>query len=83
MPLSNGRAIKLTTSLYYTPSGVSIHGQGITPDIEILADPTLDLLAGISSHETDAGAALLQGDSQLRAALELLREDRVMHSKAQ
>ncbi len=83
MPLSNGRAIKLTTSLYYTPSGVSIHGQGITPDIEILADTTLDLLAGISSHETDAGAALLQGDSQLRAALELLREDRVMHSKAQ
>jgi len=83
MPLSNGRAIKLTTSLYYTPSGVSIHGQGITPDIEILADPTRDLLAGISSHETDAGAALLQGDSQLRAALELLREDRVMQSKAQ
>jgi len=26
---------------------------------------------------------LLQGDSQLRAALELLREDRVMQSKAQ
>jgi carboxyl-terminal processing protease len=82
MPLSNGRAIKLTTSLYYTPSGVSIHGQGITPDVEILADPTRDLLAGINSHETDAGAALLQGDSQLRAALELLQEDRVMQSKA-
>jgi len=81
MPLSNGRAIKLTTSLYYTPSGVSIHGQGITPDIEIVADPTKDLLAGITSHETDAGAALLQSDSQLRAALELIREERVMQSK--
>jgi len=82
MPLSNGRAIKLTTSLYYTPSGVSIHGQGITPDVELVPDPTLDLLAGVSSHETDAGAALLQGDSQLRAALELVQEERVMQSKA-
>ena len=81
MPLSNGRAIKLTTSLYYTPSGVSIHGQGITPDILILPDPTHDLLAGITSHETDAGAAMLQGDSQLRAALDLLKDDRVMQSK--
>jgi len=81
MPLSNGRAIKLTTSLYYTPSGVSIHGQGITPDIEIVADPTQDLLAGITSHETDAGAALLQSDSQLRAALQLVQEERVMQSK--
>lgn len=81
MPLSNGRAIKLTTSRYYTPSGTSIHGQGITPDIEISADPTRDLLAGISAHKTDAGAALLQGDSQLSAAFELLQEDRVMQSK--
>jgi carboxyl-terminal processing protease len=81
MPLSNGRAIKLTTSLYYTPSGVSIHGKGISPDIEIVADPVLDQLASITSHETDAGAALLQGDSQLRAALELLQEERVMQSK--
>ena len=31
-PLAGG-AIKLTTSRYYTPSGVSIHAKGITPDI--------------------------------------------------
>ena len=85
MPLSNGRAIKLTTSRYYTPSGASIHGSGITPDVEIVADPTRDLLAGITSHQTDAGAALLQGDTQLRAAFDLLvndmtREDRVVQS---
>jgi carboxyl-terminal processing protease len=72
MPLSEGRAIKLTTSRYFTPSGKSIHGLGITPDVEILADPTLDMLAGIGSHETDAGTALLQGDTQLRAAVTLL-----------
>lgn len=28
-------AIRLTTAKYYTPSGVSIHGIGISPDIEI------------------------------------------------
>ena len=33
MPLSHGGAIKLTTSRYFTPSGVSIHGKGINPDI--------------------------------------------------
>jgi carboxyl-terminal processing protease len=35
MPLSDDRAIKLTTSLYYTPSGVSINHRGIAPDIEL------------------------------------------------
>ena len=36
LPLGETRAIKLTTSLYFTPSGRSIQAQGITPDI--LAD---------------------------------------------
>ncbi|HIF11268.1 MAG TPA: S41 family peptidase [Sneathiellales bacterium] len=33
IPLAGQGAIKLTTSLYYTPSGRSIQAQGITPDI--------------------------------------------------
>jgi carboxyl-terminal processing protease len=33
LPLAEKRAIKLTTSLYYTPSGRSIQAQGIEPDI--------------------------------------------------
>ncbi len=33
MPLTGGGAVKLTTSRYYTPSGASINGEGITPDI--------------------------------------------------
>ncbi len=35
LPLDETRAIKLTTSLYFTPSGRSIQAQGITPDIEV------------------------------------------------
>jgi carboxyl-terminal processing protease len=33
MPLAHGGAVKLTTSRYFTPSGASIHGKGIVPDI--------------------------------------------------
>jgi carboxyl-terminal processing protease len=38
IPLSEERAVKLTTSLYYTPSGVSINHRGIAPDIELPAE---------------------------------------------
>ncbi|WP_418964506.1 S41 family peptidase [Cetobacterium sp.] len=33
LPLPDGDGIKLTIAKYYTPSGVSIHGKGIEPDI--------------------------------------------------
>ncbi len=35
IPVTNDRAIKLTTALYFTPSGRSIQAQGIEPDIEV------------------------------------------------
>ncbi len=35
IPLSDGSAVKLTISKYYTPSGRNIHGVGITPDIKV------------------------------------------------
>jgi carboxyl-terminal processing protease len=35
IPLGDGTAFKLTTSLYYTPSGRSIQATGIDPDIEV------------------------------------------------
>ena len=41
IPLRGGRdgALRLTTQRYYTPSGASIQGMGITPDIFISAVP--------------------------------------------
>jgi carboxyl-terminal processing protease len=35
IPIDNESAIKLTTALYYTPSGTSIQAKGIQPDISV------------------------------------------------
>ncbi len=35
LPMQGGTALKLTTALYYTPSGRSIQAEGIIPDIEL------------------------------------------------
>ncbi len=40
MPLPGNGAMRLTTARYYTPSGRSIQGQGITPDVEVAATRT-------------------------------------------
>lgn len=38
-PLKDGSALRLTTSKYFTPSGRSIHGEGIIPDVEVPFEP--------------------------------------------
>lgn len=35
VPLSDGSALKMTTSEYYSPNGVTIHEVGVSPDVEI------------------------------------------------
>lgn len=35
LPLSESRAVKLTTALYFTPNGRSIQAEGIEPDIQV------------------------------------------------
>jgi len=35
VPLRDGSAVRLTTSKYYTPSGQSIHGKGLEPDVVV------------------------------------------------
>lgn len=76
MPLSKGRAIKLTTSRYYTPSGDSIHEVGVTPDVEIEETPGFPDLSLSGGLDREA-------DAQLREALQQLKPRAVMHSNAQ
>ena len=45
IPLAENGALRLTTALYYTPSGKSIQGKGITPDIKV-EQPLPDDLKG-------------------------------------
>ena len=40
MPLPGNGAMRLTTARYYTPSGRSIQGLGITPDVEVASSRT-------------------------------------------
>ncbi len=67
MPLDHGRALKLTTSLYYTPSGVSINHRGIAPDIETERDPKPPAVP------PPAGAPLLERDPEVKRAVQELR----------
>ncbi len=55
MPLEDGQALKLTTSRYYTPAGVSIHERGLEPDVELPAQPAAALNGEGSPLERDAG----------------------------
>jgi carboxyl-terminal processing protease len=75
MPLSRGRAIKLTTSHYFTPSGDSIHQKGILPDV---------VVEGAREYPSASSSAAVdrEHDAQLIEALEQLRNQRVMHSQA-
>jgi carboxyl-terminal processing protease len=67
IPLNGDRALKLTTALYYTPSGISINHRGIAPDIELERDPKPPA-AGVP-----ADAPLMQRDADVRRAVEELK----------
>lgn len=76
MPLSKGRAIKLTTSRYYTPSGESIDATGIMPDVVVEGSghyPEPSLHVGVDR----------EGDAQLIEAVERLRSHRILQSSAE
>jgi carboxyl-terminal processing protease len=54
IPLPENGALRLTTALYYTPSGKSIQGRGISPDIKV-DQPLPDELKGrdVTRGESD------------------------------
>ncbi|MGH7014185.1 MAG: S41 family peptidase [Stellaceae bacterium] len=58
IPLDGRGAIRLTTALYYTPSGTSIQDRGITPDFVVLPPRGQRLPAVDIVHEADLRGAL-------------------------
>jgi len=67
LPLADGRALKLTTSRYVTPAGVSIDETGIEPDV---------LLPG-----ADVTPIAAREDAEVNLALRTLREPTVARAK--
>jgi len=60
IPLGENGALRLTTALYYTPSGRSIQGRGISPDI-VVEQPLPEELQGI---DVNYGESTLKGHIQ-------------------
>ena len=71
MPLGEGSAIKLTTSRYLTPSGRSINGSGIAPDIHVESRDANRQYRGAG------GRVPLREDEQLLAAIRLVSYDSI------
>lgn len=59
--LSDGSAVKLTISTYYTPNGINIHGTGVEPDI-------------VCEFDGDRYYSEEEYDNQLEKAKEVLAE---------
>ncbi len=62
--LSDGSAVKMTISKYYTPSGRCIHGTGLEPDVEMDLPDELKNQVSIDKSE----------DTQLQKAIETVKE---------
>ncbi len=78
LPLSDSRAIKLTTALYFTPNGRSIQAEGIVPDIEVeratvtAYSPSRQITeADLSGHLNNANGK----DKKAKAVISPLLED--------
>lgn len=90
IPISNDRAIKLTTALYYTPNGRSIQAQGIEPDVDVerVEIGPIQKSAGTTEADLDRHLGNSKGgkesNSKDRAtkrisSAELLKEDNQLH----
>ncbi|MFH1640924.1 MAG: S41 family peptidase [Candidatus Omnitrophota bacterium] len=89
VPLSDGSALKLTTSKYFTPSGEEIHGKGVEPDIiiqEARIEPQFDKDAEFEQSQyifekfeknqpegKEAISADYKNDNQLMRAMDVLK----------
>jgi carboxyl-terminal processing protease len=77
MPLGEGSALKLTTSRYLTPSGRSINGTGIAPDVVVKSEDQNRQYRGAN------GRVALRDDAQLLEALRLISYDSITVTQVQ
>jgi len=63
-PLTDGTAVKLTISKYFTPKGRNIHGTGIVPDIEVELADELEQMVTVP----------VEKDNQVQKAVEIIKK---------
>ncbi|MCX5681874.1 MAG: S41 family peptidase, partial [Candidatus Omnitrophica bacterium] len=96
IPLPDGAGLKLTTSKYYTPSGISIHGIGIQPDVVVekieenltdeakekkeLIDKTKKIFKGIESKPEEKKSEPDSTTKEEDAKEKLLKDNQVQAS---
>ncbi len=85
LPLSDSRAIKLTTALYFTPNGRSIQAEGIVPDIVVeratitaYNDPQQITEADLSGHLNNGNGASEKKKGK-QSSSELLADDNQLY----
>jgi carboxyl-terminal processing protease len=65
MQVTGGGAIRLTTALYYTPSGRSIQKEGIKPDIEVEQAKVETIQQRMSFREADLRGSIANPNQKL------------------
>ncbi|MBI4004342.1 MAG: S41 family peptidase [Candidatus Omnitrophica bacterium] len=93
-PLKDGSALRLTTSKWFTPGGRPIHGEGITPDVDVpferppdsneksaeeAAEAVFDRVEAENPSAEPANKKPL--DNQLARAVDLLKGIKVLGSR--
>ena len=64
IPLGDAGALRLTTALYYTPSGKSIQGTGINPDIKVDQPLPEELQGKVRAEGESSLRGHIQGQSE-------------------
>lgn len=78
LPVSETKALKLTTSLYYTPNGRSIQAEGIVPDVVVERAQLTSLEQDNRLREADLNRSIENAGSNIETeteAIATLRED--------
>lgn len=73
LPLSDGSAMRLTTSKYYTPSGVSIHEKGVEPDIKVGLEVTEEIDEDVFKNLDKRQEFDYKEDYQILRSLDLIK----------
>jgi len=89
--LKSGEGLRLTTARYFTPGGVSIHEEGIAPQVEVVMAPAEDSKLSLQRARPERmephafkerfGFEPIE-DLQLRAAIDVLSGVRILGGRA-